>query len=171
MAETPGVGDDAQGLRSVDELLRSVFGDDYPGDDDPFSLVAYLRSRPEFTDRQGRPLTIEQWSRMFADRAYKRVASTTVRRLWVSTVWMGMDHGYGNKPLYFETMVFPAPGSKRYRNRPWMEEYVERYTTELEARRGHQRIVDRIRACGVTALGTYRREKARERFFRELVAA
>lgn len=49
----------------------------------------------------------------------------------VSTVWLGLDHGFGNaKPLIFETMVFDRHGH---------DVYQARYSTEEEARIGHER--------------------------------
>ena len=90
-------------------------------------------------DRQGRPIaTIEEWGRLHADMAYKRVAETTVGRLWVSTVWLGLDHSFGDgPPLIFETMVFVA-------GEGGTDLDCIRYSTEAEALEGHQRVVDQI---------------------------
>ena len=50
----------------------------------------------------------------------------------VSTVWLGMDHGFGgDKPLIFETMVF-GDGA---------DDDMERYSTKAEALAGHERMV------------------------------
>lgn len=51
-----------------------------------------------------------EWGKWFesADRAVKQ---ETVNGLWVSTVFLGLDHGFGsNEPLVFETMVFSKDG-------------------------------------------------------------
>jgi len=49
----------------------------------------------------------------------------------VSTVWLGLDHGYGGgPPLIFETMVFGGAH----------DEDQWRYPTEVEALAGHAEI-------------------------------
>jgi len=77
------------------------------------------------------------------DKDYKLVAAT---RLWwggaVSTVWLGLDHNLffsdPNHPLIFETMVFP-PNS-------YMDLDMDRYSTEAEAKKGHDEMVRRWRS-------------------------
>lgn len=62
----------------------------------------------------------------------RRVALTKVGGCEVSTVFLGMDHGFGeSRPQWFETMVF-GPGH---------EDYQERYETWDEAVAGHERAV------------------------------
>lgn len=54
----------------------------------------------------------------------------------VSTVWLGLDHQFGDgPPLIFETMVFPAESS--------MDLDCERYSTEEEAKAGHSAMVEK----------------------------
>ena len=97
-----------------------------------------------FYARNGEEITLEQWGPLMNDIAYKRVAMDTFPSgRWVSTVWLGMDHSFsfdGKKvpPLIFETMVFDGTGSG-------LEEDLERYSTEEQAREGHQRIVAMVR--------------------------
>jgi len=57
----------------------------------------------------------------------------------VSTVFLGIDHNWGGgPPLIFETMIFnQGPESER----PWHEEYQERYSTWEQAEAGHARAV------------------------------
>lgn len=58
----------------------------------------------------------------------------------VSTVDLGIDHSFGfGKPLYYETMIF----SKNKQN-PF-EYYQERYTTEEEARKGHEETIKYVK--------------------------
>lgn len=68
--------------------------------------------------------------------AYKRVAITRLSDgKVVSTVWLGLDHNYfGGPPLIFETMVFPSEDD-------WTAEDSDRYSTEAEARAGHEAMV------------------------------
>ena len=54
---------------------------------------------------------------------------------WVSTVWLGLDHGFhGGKPIIFETMVFDKEGTGEDLDQ-------DRYTTEQQAREGHAAMV------------------------------
>ena len=68
----------------------------------------------DYYDRQGNPMTLLEWAqRRFEDKdrtATKRVAETTLPNgRWVSTVWLGLNHNYGDgPPLIFETMVFSS---------------------------------------------------------------
>jgi hypothetical protein len=89
----------------------------------------------EYYDRQGNPLTSQQWAKSF-DPAAKRVAETTLPNgRWVSTVWLGIDHSFGSgPPLIFETMVFPSKDDMSDLD-------CERYSTEREALEGHERLV------------------------------
>jgi hypothetical protein len=79
------------------------------------------------------------WGQLHSDPVYKRVAENYVGPLWVSTVWLGLDHGWGDgPPVIFETMVFKTEGAD---NINWDEDICERYSTEEEALAGHERIV------------------------------
>jgi hypothetical protein len=91
-------------------------------------------------DRQGNPITLEEFVRLFADESYSRVAATLVGTALVSTVWLGVDHNFydDGPPLIFETMVFDASHPS------WSEEYVDRYPTEESARAGHERVVEAL---------------------------
>jgi hypothetical protein len=103
-----------------------------------------------YYDRQGNPIGMWEWSRLFGDLHYKRIARVSVRGVRVSTVWLGLDHGWCNSaPLIFETMCFVQ---RRDRHKHWdAVDYCERYSTEIEARLGHERVVNRLRARGSAA--------------------
>lgn len=92
-----------------------------------------------YYDRQGKPISMEEWSRFLNDPSYQRVAQTTGSGRFVSTVWLGLDHrhGGGGPPLIFETMVFPIDknGDVEYH-----ELDAERYSTEEEALAGHEKM-------------------------------
>jgi hypothetical protein len=72
--------------------------------------------------------------------ASRRVAITEVPGGHVSTVFLGMDHGYSldnqHVPLLFETLPFL--------NGRWADEYMQRYSTYAEAIVGHEEIVDEL---------------------------
>lgn len=79
-----------------------------------------------YYDIDGKPIGLRTLCRLGNDPAYRRVAEFTAPcGCYVSTVWLGIDHGFGVGPLeIFETMVFPG-------NR------MRRYGTKEEAIRGH----------------------------------
>jgi hypothetical protein len=96
-----------------------------------------------YYDRKGRPLELMEWARLLGDRDYAVVAQHWVRGWKVSTVWLGLDHGFAwlpgkTQPVIFETMVFP-PGDEAGEHGTSSEEYTERYSTEAAAQAGHDR--------------------------------
>lgn len=87
----------------------------------------------DYYDREGRPIEMMEWVELMHED-YKRVAETRVGQVYVSTVWLGLNHNWGRgRPLIYETMAF-GPGS-------WSELLCERYSTEAEALAGHERAV------------------------------
>lgn len=88
----------------------------------------------EYYDRQGNPMSMVAWT--FATRG--RVAETTLPNgRWVSTIWLGINHQYGDgPPLIFETMVFPSKDNMG-------ELECDRYSTEAEALAGHAKLVEK----------------------------
>ena len=50
--------------------------------------------------------SMKEWGR-FMETGDRRVAETMIENVWVSTVFLGLDHNhFGGEPLLFETMVF-----------------------------------------------------------------
>lgn len=89
-------------------------------------------------DRQGRPITLDEWSARRRDEAV--VAKTDVTdQVHVSTVWLGMDHNWGGVgPLViFETLIFGGP----------LDQEMWRYSTEEQARAGHEEAVKQATAA------------------------
>ena len=77
------------------------------------------------------------WGRFFENRDARRVATTEVGEVRVSTVFLGLDHSFGEgPPLLFETMVFGGP----------LDEEMDRYTTWEQAEAGHAAMVERVKA-------------------------
>lgn len=107
-----------------------------------------------YYDRQGQPITRDRWVELrFGPAAGRqrdrrhRVARTRLGRDAgeLSTVWLGMDLGFGQpagRPLLFESMVFGGP---------W-DGYMARYATEREAIAGHARIVQMMRGVRFNTL-------------------
>lgn len=60
---------------------------------------------------------IHQWGQFMEDRERRRVASTRIGPIWISTVFLGVDHAFLDSELHiFETMVFGGP----------FDQYIER---------------------------------------------
>lgn len=78
-----------------------------------------------------------EWGHWFENTENRRVAFDKVEdEAEVSTVFLGLDHGFGGTPLLFETMVF---GGK-------LDGEQERYSTWDEAEASHKAMVERVRA-------------------------
>lgn len=94
----------------------------------------------DYYDRQGKKIDMHAYAELHGDMGYKRVAEDTLPDgRWISTVWLGIDHQYGDgAPLIFETMVFPSKSNL-------LDEYCERYSTEEEALAGHAHVLERLR--------------------------
>ena len=86
-------------------------------------------------DDGGNPLptsSITDWAKWF-ESSDRFVATTHVGEARVSTVFLGMDHSFvgGGEPILWETMIF---GGKQ-------DGYQERYSSKLDALRGHNHAV------------------------------
>ena len=89
----------------------------------------------KYYDRAGEPIEMMDWAHRFEDFDYKQVAQDDVGDVRVSTVWLGLDHNFGDgPPLIFDTMIF---GGQR-------DEDCFRYPTEEEALAGHARVCAEI---------------------------
>ena len=79
----------------------------------------------------------------------RQVAYTEQDEVRVSTVFLGIDMGFGDgPPVLFETMVFRGHDD-------WREEGCERYCTWDEAEAGHKRWVMQVfKATPILALPT-----------------
>lgn len=85
-------------------------------------------------DHDGSPLTSAEWIAKTSVAGYTRVAETTVGARRVSTVLLGLDHGFGRGLEIFETMTFPD------------QSICERYATRADAERGHAVVVAQCEA-------------------------
>ena len=87
------------------------------------------------TPRQVDWETYLAWAKQGFD-VTRRVAKTMLGEVQVSTVFLSIDHGFGDgEPILFETMVFGGPHDERQ----W------RYSTWDAAVVGHERIVGALR--------------------------
>lgn len=82
-----------------------------------------------------------RWAKWF-ETADRHVAQTTVGSTWVSTVFLGIDHQFGDgPPLVFETMTFPLNANGE---RDASGEETYRYATWSDAEAGHAAVVKRL---------------------------
>jgi len=90
---------------------------------------------------------VYQWAESF-ERDH-RVAGCELNGLFVSTIFLGVDHnfGFGGPPLLFETMIFPGenPPENFPRIQEWASTYQVRYSTWEQAMSGHENVVRIIR--------------------------
>jgi hypothetical protein len=111
-------------------------------------------------DRDGKPITIEEWSPLLANRDYVIVARSHVGDILVSTVWLGLDHhfhfGPGPEPDYpvaiFETMCFGGD----------LDQEPFRYATEEQALKGHAEMVATVKTMLDVAAAGGAEEPVRE---------
>jgi hypothetical protein len=97
----------------------------------------------DYYDKSGNPITQERYYELSSDWEYRRIAETVLSNgYWVSTVWLGLDHGEGRT---LETMVFRHDGQ---RVTDWLELDARRYHTEEEAIEGHLEIALKWKHAG-----------------------
>jgi hypothetical protein len=95
--------------------------------------------RSPYYDKTRQRISLMQWAELFENQEYSQVAETHIGPYRVSTIWMGLDHGWRQgRPLIFETMVFGPEGGHDIDCR--------RYSTEADALAGHDETVTLVRA-------------------------
>lgn len=90
-------------------------------------------------DKKHRPkeVTLSEWAEWTKNRDVRRVAVTEINsNIAVSTVFLIINHGSDDHPLWFESMVFGGP----------LDGECERYKTWEEAEAGHKIMVRRVRS-------------------------
>lgn len=85
-----------------------------------------------YFDLEDRPCTVGRWAELFEERLDKgnawKVGDTRKAYVDISTVWLGMNHGFGGgPPMIYETMIFGGS----------LDGWVDRYSTRGSARIGH----------------------------------
>jgi hypothetical protein len=75
---------------------------------------------------------VAKWAAWF-EGTERIVQQNTIRPYFISTVFLGLDHGYlaDADPILFETMIFSDDADDRF------EGYQVRYCTYEEAQQGH----------------------------------
>jgi hypothetical protein len=124
-----------------------------------YDFVDFFRANHAILDENHNVIPVRSWREWagWSEEAYKagnagprRVAETTVNGWWVSTVFLGINHGFSGPPLWFETMVFededsPPPPEIEGKLHSFLKELQLRYVTWTEATEGHATIVEMIR--------------------------
>lgn len=81
------------------------------------------------------PADTMEWARWY-EKADRRVDRTEVGNVTVSTVFLGLNHQFGDgPPLIFETLVFGGE----------LDQEMDRYSTWDEAEAGHKAMIQRVR--------------------------
>lgn len=94
------------------------------------------------------PVNLQEWAETFEihhDNKHVRFTDIAKYGVSISTVFLGIDHGYPQwsghtknyKPVLFETMVYWNPDHA-------LDEYQERYHTWDEALKGHREAVRNV---------------------------
>lgn len=94
-----------------------------------------------------------EWATMYdgPNRAKRQIRRDHIGNWLISTVFLGLDHGFGlfdksddTQPVLWETMIFYTGRRRRYN--PALHEGMWRYTSTTEAIEGHARAVMYVQA-------------------------
>jgi len=103
-------------------------------------VVAQSKSWP-LLGLDGDPVSLEEWMRLHLDEESFQVGYSAVEvaalHFEVSTVWLGVDHSGGARPLIYETMVLDSEG---------VSIFAVRYPDREAAAAGHEEAVAAVEA-------------------------
>ena len=93
-------------------------------------------------DDSGAPLAVDDvlvWAKWF-ETADRVLARDDIGAAHVSTVFLGIDHGFGRgAPILWETMIFENGGA--------LDQECWRYASRAEALAGHAAALEQLRAA------------------------
>ena len=97
-----------------------------------------MKTKSNCYNKKGEAIDFMEWAKLLEDKDYKIIKQQVLTNgKFVSTVYLGLNHNYGEgKPLIFETMVFPKKGD-------YQDLDTDRYSTLEEAKKGHQKLVEK----------------------------
>ena len=78
---------------------------------------------------------VVEWAKWY-EKADRHVADDTIGDQRISTVFRGLNHGLGENPVLFETMVFGGNNNG----------FKCRYCFWETAEEGHKRLIERLKA-------------------------
>lgn len=99
-----------------------------------------------YYDKTGELITQDEWARLHADKSYVRVKEDVVGKYWISTVWLGLNHSFGDHLEIFETMVFTFNKDTNALDIDYSNLEMQRYSTEKAALAGHAEMVAKWKA-------------------------
>lgn len=90
-----------------------------------------------YYDKEGQQIDRAKWAALFSNKEYVRVALSDSEdgNTRVSTIWLGLDHGFGGERQIFETMVFQGDDED--------DIDMQRYATISEALEGHAEMAEK----------------------------
>lgn len=93
-----------------------------------------------YYDMEGRPIDLYRWLELYDKR--RGLAKTQVGPYLVSTIYEGVDHGFGLTllPIIFETGLL----RKEWKGYGFVE-VIDRYATKGGAMRGHYRYIQELK--------------------------
>lgn len=101
----------------------------------------------EYVGRDGKPITREEAYAIYEGDfdENRRVGRDEVNGHEVSTVYLVLDHGFGDVVIPFETMIF-----SKHDGDCELDQWQDRYPTEEAARAGHEQAcaLARDASCG-----------------------
>ena len=88
-------------------------------------------------DRKPVACTLMEWADFFEVHANRVVKQDTIDGVFISTVFLGLDHGWGQseEPIVFETMILDGK----------FDEYQTRCATWDEAEKMHRTAVNEVK--------------------------
>lgn len=97
-------------------------------------------NRPLFYKLEGhKPVACYSYKELSLGKDVFRVALTKMYGMTISTVFLVIDHGFGEgPPVLFETMIFGGP----------LDQTTMRYCTWEEAEEGHNLCVQKVQNLG-----------------------
>lgn len=84
-----------------------------------------------------------QWARWF-EKADRKVQLDVIDSFTISTIFLGLDHGYNGEPMLFETMIFPQSDLTNWEDNE-LYGYQTRCATWEEAEEQHRIAVSKVR--------------------------
>ena len=129
---------DEERIKRVQDELEEVFNKTFPGDDrDPTTLP--FRRRPLYykldAEKKVVPASLYEFGKLIENPTARIVGRDKFGPYVVSTVFLCIDHGFGGRSKFFETMIW---SDKSSRTPGKFFDYQTRYETYSEALEGHE---------------------------------
>lgn len=86
--------------------------------------------------------SMREFAEFMNDPTKRRVLETRIQDVKVSTIFLGLDHGFGGTPQLFESMVFDE---RRKPTGGRLSGNCRRYATWNDAEWGHRELVDQVK--------------------------